>query len=121
MQAIAVCDASHVKMELIGERRGDLLCFLMRAGSPLVPVMTVCWSEGGQGNASNQTDCGLDTLDLHLESWSGEQFPIYDSRNPLVVIPNTLTANLYVSLVIQPIVLPFMNIIQEGIFQQDLL
>ncbi|GFV94544.1 transposable element Tc1 transposase [Trichonephila clavipes] len=33
----------------------------------------------------------------------------YDSRSILVVIPNTLTANLSV---IQPIVLPFMNIIQ---------
>ena len=30
----------------------------------------------------------------------------YDSRSTLVVIPNTLTANLYVSLVIQPVVLP---------------
>ena len=42
----------------------------------------------------------------------------YDSRSTLVVIPNTLTANLYVSLVIQPVVLPFMNSIQGGIFQQ---
>ncbi|GFV78576.1 transposable element Tc1 transposase [Trichonephila clavipes] len=25
-------------------------------------------------NACNRTVCGLDTLDLHLESWSGEQF-----------------------------------------------
>ncbi|GBM95972.1 hypothetical protein AVEN_7268-1 [Araneus ventricosus] len=31
----------------------------------------------------------------------------YDSRSTLVVIPNTLNANLYVSLVIQPVVLPF--------------
>lgn len=43
----------------------------------------------------------------------------YDSRSTLVVIPNTLTANLYVSLVIQPVVLPFMNSIQGGVFQQD--
>ncbi|GFU60246.1 hypothetical protein TNCV_4249461 [Trichonephila clavipes] len=44
--------------------------------SALVPVMTMCWSERSQGNACNQTVCGKDTLDLHQESWSGEQFPI---------------------------------------------
>ncbi|GBM08581.1 hypothetical protein AVEN_52430-1 [Araneus ventricosus] len=43
----------------------------------------------------------------------------YDSRDTLVVIPRSLTANLYVSLVIQPIVLPFMNSIQRGVFQQN--
>ncbi|GBL78096.1 hypothetical protein AVEN_143391-1 [Araneus ventricosus] len=43
----------------------------------------------------------------------------YDSRSTLVVIPRTLTANLYVSLVIQPVVLPFMNSIQGGVFQQN--
>ncbi|GBN61939.1 Transposable element Tc1 transposase, partial [Araneus ventricosus] len=43
----------------------------------------------------------------------------YDSRSTLAVIPRTLTANLYVSLVIQPVVLPFMNSIQGGVFQQD--
>ncbi|GFV66358.1 transposable element Tcb1 transposase [Trichonephila clavipes] len=69
----------------------------MKVGSALVPVMVLCWSEGGQGNASNQTICGLDTLELYLESWYGDQFPIYDSRSTLVVIPNTLTPNLYVT------------------------
>ncbi|GFS52863.1 translation factor GUF1 homolog, mitochondrial [Trichonephila clavipes] len=43
----------------------------------------------------------------------------YDSRTTLVVIPITLTANLYVSLVIQPIVLPFINSIQGKVFQQN--
>ncbi|GBM13591.1 hypothetical protein AVEN_84136-1 [Araneus ventricosus] len=43
----------------------------------------------------------------------------YNSRNTLVVIPRTLTANLYVSLVIQPVILPFMNSIQGGVFQQN--
>ncbi|GBM33159.1 hypothetical protein AVEN_83671-1 [Araneus ventricosus] len=43
----------------------------------------------------------------------------YDSRSTPVVIPCTLTANLYVSLVIQPVVLPFMNSIQGGVFEQD--
>ncbi|GBM94183.1 hypothetical protein AVEN_100403-1 [Araneus ventricosus] len=43
----------------------------------------------------------------------------YDSRRTLVVIPRTMTANLYVSLVIQPVVLPFMSSIQGGVFQQD--
>ena len=42
-----------------------------------------------------------------------------DSRSTLVVIQNALTANLYVSLVIHPVVLPFMNSIQGGVFQQD--
>ncbi|GBN01746.1 hypothetical protein AVEN_73116-1, partial [Araneus ventricosus] len=40
----------------------------------------------------------------------------YDIRGTLVVIPRTLTANLYVSLVIQPVVLPFMNSFQRGVF-----
>ncbi|GBL97075.1 hypothetical protein AVEN_254117-1 [Araneus ventricosus] len=43
----------------------------------------------------------------------------YGNRSILVVIPRTLTANLYVRLVIQPVVLPFMNNIQGGVFQQD--
>ncbi|GBN51054.1 hypothetical protein AVEN_236621-1 [Araneus ventricosus] len=43
----------------------------------------------------------------------------YDSSSTPVVIPRTLTANLYVSLVIQPVVLPFMDRIQGGVFQQD--
>ncbi|GBN73285.1 Transposable element Tc1 transposase [Araneus ventricosus] len=43
----------------------------------------------------------------------------YDSKSTLVVIPRTLTANLYVSLVIQSVVLPFLNSIQAGVFQQD--
>ncbi|GBM99604.1 hypothetical protein AVEN_99699-1 [Araneus ventricosus] len=42
----------------------------------------------------------------------------YDSRNTLVVLPLILTANFYASLVIQPVVLPFMNSIQGGVFQQ---
>ncbi|GBM94684.1 hypothetical protein AVEN_274906-1 [Araneus ventricosus] len=60
----------------------------------------------------------LDTLDLHLELWSGEQFQ-HDSRSTLVVIPRNLTANVYVSLVIQPFVMPFINSIQGGAFQLD--
>ncbi|GFV34328.1 uncharacterized protein TNCV_4023431 [Trichonephila clavipes] len=43
----------------------------------------------------------------------------YDGRSTLVIIPNTMTANLYVSLVIQPIVLPFMNSIPGRVFQQE--
>jgi hypothetical protein len=43
----------------------------------------------------------------------------YGSRSTLVVIPRTLTANVYVSLVIQPVVLPFMSSIPGGVFQQD--
>ncbi|GBN87752.1 hypothetical protein AVEN_148099-1 [Araneus ventricosus] len=42
----------------------------------------------------------------------------YYSRSTLMVIPRTLTANLYVSLVIQPVVLPCMSSIQGGVFQQ---
>ncbi|GBO19986.1 Transposable element Tc1 transposase, partial [Araneus ventricosus] len=44
---------------------------------------------------------------------------VYDSRSTLVIIPRTLTANLYVSLAIQPVVLPFMDSIQGGVFLQD--
>ncbi|GBL94645.1 Transposable element Tc1 transposase [Araneus ventricosus] len=43
----------------------------------------------------------------------------YDSRSTLVVIPRTLATNLYVSLVIQPAVLPFMYRIQGDVFKQD--
>ncbi|GBM87708.1 hypothetical protein AVEN_57225-1 [Araneus ventricosus] len=43
----------------------------------------------------------------------------YDSRSTFMVIPRTLTASLYVSLVIQSVVLPFINSIQGGVFQQD--
>ncbi|GFW55646.1 uncharacterized protein TNCV_120301 [Trichonephila clavipes] len=43
----------------------------------------------------------------------------YVSRSILVVIPNILIANLYVILVIQPIVLSFINSHQGGIFQLD--
>ncbi|GFW78734.1 uncharacterized protein TNCV_4261571 [Trichonephila clavipes] len=44
---------------------------------------------------------------------------IYDNRNTLVVITHPLTPNLYVSLAIQPVALPFMNMIQRGAFQLD--
>ncbi|GFW63115.1 transposable element Tc1 transposase [Trichonephila clavipes] len=43
----------------------------------------------------------------------------YDSRSTVVVSPNTLTGNLFVSLIIQTIGLPLMNSIQGGVFQQD--
>ncbi|GFT14905.1 transposable element Tc1 transposase [Trichonephila clavipes] len=43
----------------------------------------------------------------------------YDSRSTLVAILNTLTVNLFVSLVILPIIQPFINSIQGGVFQQD--
>ena len=44
--------SSGVKPELSGGRSGDLLCFLMKAGSALAPVMAVCWSKEGQENAT---------------------------------------------------------------------
>ncbi|GBM10965.1 hypothetical protein AVEN_171445-1 [Araneus ventricosus] len=70
------CDVSGVNLELIGERSGDLLCFLMKAGPALVPVMAVCWLEESQVSACIQPVCSLDTLDLHLDLYSGEQFPM---------------------------------------------
>ncbi|GFX36155.1 hypothetical protein TNCV_4216771 [Trichonephila clavipes] len=54
--------------------RTDLLCFLMKAGSVLMSVMTEGWSKGGQGNFCKQTVYGLDTLGLHLQSWSENKF-----------------------------------------------
>ncbi|GFY34769.1 uncharacterized protein TNCV_844681 [Trichonephila clavipes] len=59
----------------------------------------------------------LDTLNLQLESWYGKQLTM--TAGTLLVIRNTLTANAYASLVIQLIVLPFMNSIQREVFQQD--
>ncbi|GFT12267.1 hypothetical protein TNCV_4005241 [Trichonephila clavipes] len=53
LQAIAVCDSSGVKQELIGGR-------------------------GDQENTCNQSFCGLDTLDLQLESWSRERAISYE-------------------------------------------
>ncbi|GFW15103.1 uncharacterized protein TNCV_172501 [Trichonephila clavipes] len=104
--------------ELIGGRSGDLLVFQMKAGSALETVMALCWSERGQRNTCNQTVCSLDSLDLHLELWSREQFAM--TAGALFWLSQTpMTANLYVSLVIQFIVFPFMNIIQGGVFQQN--
>ncbi|GBM40260.1 hypothetical protein AVEN_201153-1 [Araneus ventricosus] len=65
----------------------------MKAGSALVPVMAVCWLEGGQVSPCNQPVCGLDTLDL-LRPIPGVMVwgvISYDSRNTLVVIPRILT------------------------------
>ncbi|GFV73519.1 HTH_Tnp_Tc3_2 domain-containing protein [Trichonephila clavipes] len=73
--SIAICGAIGVKLELIGGWNGDRLCF-MKVGPTLVPVLPLCWSEGCQGNACNQAINSLDTLDIHLESWHGESFPM---------------------------------------------
>ncbi|GFX44108.1 HTH_Tnp_Tc3_2 domain-containing protein [Trichonephila clavipes] len=62
--------------ELIGGWSRGLLCFRIKAGSSLVSMRAMWWSEEGQGNACSQTSCYLDTLDLHLESCSGGQFPM---------------------------------------------
>ncbi|GFV33580.1 uncharacterized protein TNCV_4566951 [Trichonephila clavipes] len=78
----------------------------------------MCWSEGGQGNTFNQTLCGLDTLDLHLESWSGEQFPTI-ARAHSRLSQNTECKCIRQYGIIHPIVLPFMNSIQGRVFQQD--
>lgn len=43
----------------------------------------------------------------------------YDSRSPLVVVEGTMTARRYVDQVIRPVVIPFMNTIPNGVFQQD--
>ncbi|GBM39213.1 hypothetical protein AVEN_223832-1 [Araneus ventricosus] len=79
---------SGIKLELIRGRSGDLLCFLMKAGFALVPVMAVCWLEGGQQEHSRG-------------------------------YPTHPDCKFVVSLVIQPVVLPFMNNIQGSVFQQD--
>ncbi|GFT41975.1 transposable element Tcb1 transposase [Trichonephila clavipes] len=55
------------KPQLIERWSGDLLNFLMIAGSALVPVMAVFRSEGDQETTCNQIVCNLDTLDLHLD------------------------------------------------------
>ncbi|GFV82765.1 uncharacterized protein TNCV_4147331 [Trichonephila clavipes] len=77
------------------------------------------WSEAEQGNECLQPKC---SRPRHTEPTSEVmvwEAVSYGSRITLFVIPNTLTADLYVSLVIQPIVLPFMNNIQGGVFQLD--
>ncbi|PRD30920.1 UNVERIFIED_CONTAM: hypothetical protein NCL1_24951 [Trichonephila clavipes] len=51
-----------------------------RTGSILVPVMAIYWLEEDQVNASNQSICDLDTLNMHQELWSGEQFRGYPTQ-----------------------------------------
>jgi hypothetical protein len=43
----------------------------------------------------------------------------YDSRSDLVVVQGTMNARQYVDRVVQPVVIPFMSTIQNGVFQQD--
>ncbi|GBM62030.1 hypothetical protein AVEN_220957-1 [Araneus ventricosus] len=43
----------------------------------------------------------------------------YDSKKTFVVISGTLTANLYVRLVIEPVVLLFLIAITRSVFQQN--
>ena len=43
----------------------------------------------------------------------------YDSRSPLVRIRGTLTSRRYVDEVLQPVVLPYLQQLQDSIFQQD--
>lgn len=43
----------------------------------------------------------------------------YDNRIFLVIIRNTMAANVYIRIVIEPVVLLFMNDIKGGMFQQD--
>ncbi|GFV86744.1 DDE_3 domain-containing protein [Trichonephila clavipes] len=54
-----------------------------------------------------------------MESCYGKQFHVCDRRSTLLVIPNTPTANLFVSLITQPILLPFMINILRGVFLED--
>lgn len=54
IQTTDVCDVSGVKLDLIGGRIGDLLCFLMNAVPGLVPVTSVCWLQGCQMSICNQ-------------------------------------------------------------------
>ncbi|GFS50773.1 uncharacterized protein TNCV_4847091 [Trichonephila clavipes] len=90
----------------------------MRAGSALMAMMALYCSEGSYRNACNQTVCDIDTRTCTLSHSLGNNF-LYDNKSTLVVISSTLTANLYVSLAIQPIALPFMISIQGRVFQQD--
>ncbi|GFV38828.1 HTH_Tnp_Tc3_2 domain-containing protein [Trichonephila clavipes] len=69
------CRVSGVKQLLIGVWNGDVMCFLMQAGSAMMLVKYLCYS-GGQWNTCNQIDCSLDKPDLHPESWSGKKFPM---------------------------------------------
>ncbi|GBM50393.1 hypothetical protein AVEN_97216-1 [Araneus ventricosus] len=77
-------------------------------------VMAVCWPEGGLQPTCLRSRHTGPTPGVMV--WGAI---LYDSRSTLMVIPRTLTLNLYISLVIQPVVLPFMNSIQGGVFQQD--
>lgn len=43
----------------------------------------------------------------------------YESRSILLVIPRNLTLNLYVGLIIHPVLLLFVSSIQDGVLQQN--
>ncbi|GFV80699.1 transposable element Tc1 transposase [Trichonephila clavipes] len=119
LQAIAICDASGVKPELNEGWSGHLLCFLMKAGLALVIAMVVCWSQGGQGTTANKLSVAYRHTGPTPRVMIWGVIPPKkkkDNRNTLVVIPNTLTANLCVTLVFQPIVVLSMNRNQGRVF-----
>ncbi|GFW93290.1 uncharacterized protein TNCV_2604081 [Trichonephila clavipes] len=73
-------------LELIAEWSGDLLCFLMKASSALVPMTAMFRSERGQGNAGKQTVCDIDTLDLQLEIYRQTVVRHYNNARPHTVV-----------------------------------
>lgn len=101
-----------VMLGLVGGQSGDLY-FLIKAGSTQVPVKAIVVRK-------RPSEC-LQSTCLQPKHTSPKVWGIisYDSKSTLKVIPYTLTANLYVSLLIQDVGLPFMNIIQRNAFQQD--
>ncbi|GFW15421.1 HTH_Tnp_Tc3_2 domain-containing protein [Trichonephila clavipes] len=76
----------------------------MKASFAMVPVMALWWSE---------EQLSTDYLRLRHTGPTPEIMVCgaisYDGRRTLVVIPSTLTANLYINMAIQPIELPFME------------
>ncbi|GFY15838.1 uncharacterized protein TNCV_1284831 [Trichonephila clavipes] len=105
-----------VNSELIGGWSGDLLRFLLKVLRQRWPCAV---QKDARGNL--QPNCRLPRYigsTPRVMVWGAISY-IYDSRSTLVVIPNTLTANLCVTLVIRPVVLPNIISIQGGLFQQE--
>lgn len=87
----------------------------------MTSIQISCWAHKCDASSTNLVAHGCNrpvcSL-LHLELWSGELFPMKpDNSRDFSTHPECKF--LRWSTVIQPVMLPFMNNIQECVFQQD--
>ncbi|GFT04473.1 hypothetical protein TNCV_1929881 [Trichonephila clavipes] len=85
--------ACCVMTEVIGGRRGFLLGFLMKSSFAFSPGRKCVGQKEANRNDCNQTVYGLNTPGVMVKIATS-----FDNKKTLVVMPNTLPANLYGSL-----------------------